>query len=73
MDYCKNVNLKYIGLHMEGAYRDTCYVCKNFVPKKVETKNKRRSLKIDFGADDRKIGFREETLLANTFWKHKKK
>jgi len=72
INYCKNKNLENVGLHVEGCYPDKCELCQvNIVisdPVATFKKNKR----IKNFYEDKKIEFRNESILAN-HWKENEK
>ncbi|MDD4027013.1 MAG: hypothetical protein PHO75_02375 [Candidatus Shapirobacteria bacterium] len=65
LNYCKNKELKSVGLHIEGCYPDKCLLCQRSI---IEPNQNPKKDKIVKNYDDRKLEYRNETILAN-HWK----
>lgn len=70
INYCKNKNLEDVGLHIEGCYPDKCLECQESIII-VEPLVKFKSDKIVKNYEDRKVEYRNESILAN-HWKERK-
>jgi len=70
INYCKNKELEKVGLHVEGCYPDKCLECQEsiIVSDPVATFKKNKRVK---SYDDRKVEYRNESILAN-HWEERK-